>query len=64
MLCFEISLYVYVEGMPASAAALEAGCVPFNSCQSKSINGRGGGEEEEKGSEGKSKPWREGRKDL
>lgn len=43
------SLYVYVEGLPAPAAALEAGCVPFNSRQSKSINGRRRWRRERKG---------------
>lgn len=37
---FKISLNVYVGRTPATAATSEAGCMPFNSCQSTSINGR------------------------
>lgn len=37
---FKISLNVYVGRTPATAATSEAGCMPFNSCQSITINGR------------------------
>lgn len=37
---FKISLNVYTEITPAPAAVSAAGCMPFNSCQSTSINGR------------------------